>query len=363
MNRKIICAIIVLALVLAAEAIFIWNAGSGQPGGPDAVRIKEEVQAGDSIDTVMPGTGIYDTDWQDVSGDGGSDDTAGTGTGGVDEIGPDKSGRDKSGSGINSDDESDAGDPISLINKEGTTAAERILPPEGFERIGLDEGSFGEYLRDLPLKPHGSPVKYYDGGTKPWDVHVAVVDMDVSSRDLQQCADAVIRLRAEYLYKNGRYDQIHFNFTNGFNAQYSKWIQGYRISIKGNDAVWTEGGSKGTDYESFRKYLDMVFSYAGTLSLSKEMKRIDLKDLQPGDVFLRGGSPGHCVIVTDMAENPVTGERVFLAAQSYMPAQDIHILKNPANEDDNPWYPVKFGEELVTPEWTFSKDQIYRFAD
>jgi hypothetical protein len=31
---------------------------------------------------------------------------------------------------------------------------------EGFERIDVTEGSFGEYLRKLPLKPHGSKVKY-----------------------------------------------------------------------------------------------------------------------------------------------------------------------------------------------------------
>lgn len=251
----------------------------------------------------------------------------------------------------------------SLINENGATVRERILVPDGFERVAAAEGSFGEYLRNLPLKPHGSQVTYYNGDIKPFDVHEAVLDIDVGSRDLQQCADSVIRLRAEYLYGKGMFDSIHFNFTNGFLADFTKWSQGYRINVTGNKAQWVEQGSRGTDYASFRKYLDMVFSYAGTLSLSKEMKNIPVEELQPGDVFLKGASPGHCVIVLDAAKNEQTGEMKFLIAQGYMPAQEMHILKNPVNAEGNPWYSTDFGEQLVTPEWTFTRDQLFRFEE
>lgn len=250
-----------------------------------------------------------------------------------------------------------------LINEEGKTIKERIKVPEGFERIKLPDDSFGEYLRNLPLKPHGSKVKYYNGLVKLRDVHVAVIDMDVGKRDLMQCADSVIRLRAEYLYKKGYYDKIHFNFTNGFRADYKKWREGYRIKVEGNNTYWVKQEEFNDDYASFRKYLDMVFAYAGTLSLSKEMKRVSLEDLNIGDVFLEGGSPGHCVIVVDMAENRTTGERIFLLAQGYMPAQEIHILKNPENPEGNPWYSVNFKGKLYTPEWVFTKDQLYRFEE
>lgn len=256
-----------------------------------------------------------------------------------------------------------AGRKTLIINESGNTVRERILTPEGFERVSQPEGSFGEYLRNLPLKPHGSKVTYYNGDIKPWDVHAAVLDLDVGSRDLQQCADSVIRLRAEYLYLKGFYDKIHFNFTNGFNAEYSKWIAGYRIDVSGNKAGWVKQGSGGIDYTDFRKYLDMVFAYAGTLSLSKEMDNISVDEMQVGDVFLKGDSPGHCVIVLDMAKNTETGEMIFIAAQGYMPAQEMHIIKNPADPQENPWYPQKFGEELITPEWTFTKEQLYRFMD
>lgn len=251
--------------------------------------------------------------------------------------------------------------PVNLINQQGSTIAERIGTPEGFERIAVQESSFGYYLRNFPLKAHDAPVRYYDGDVKTADVHAAVLDIDVGDKDLQQCADAVIRLRAEYLYSKADYDEIHFNFTNGFRADYSKWKEGYRIAVKGNDTSWVKRTDEVNDYQSFRKYLDMVFAYAGTLSLSKELEKISVEEMQIGDVFIKGGSPGHCVIVVDMAENKVSGEKLFLLAQSYMPAQDIHVLKNPKNEEGNPWYSLRSGEELDTPEWDFSSEQLMRF--
>ncbi len=267
--------------------------------------------------------------------------------------------------GLLADSSRSAGDKaINLVFPEGKTVQERILAPEGCTRIELPQGSFGEYLRNLPLKPDGSKVVYYNGEIKPNDVYAAVIDLDVGKRDLQQCADSVIRLRAEYLYGKGLYDQISFNFTNGFKADYSNWIKGNRINVGGNKVSWGSGrGSAGTGYNSFRSYLDMVFAYAGTLSLSKEMKNIPIDEMQPGDVFIKGASPGHCVIVLDMAFNKETGKKYYIIAQGYMPAQDMQILKNPANQDGDPWYAVSSDEEIVTPEWTFTKDQLYRFDD
>jgi hypothetical protein len=252
-------------------------------------------------------------------------------------------------------------DGASLINESGSTIAERIDVPEGFERILAEEESFEMYLRSFPLKPHGSEVKYYNGNTKSAKVYIAVLAIDVGDRDLQQCADAVMRLRAEYLYSIAEFDKIHFNFTNGFRAEYAKWVQGYRVAVNGNDTSWVKRTGAAEDYESFRKYLDMVFAYAGTASLSKEMKQTSIEDMKIGDVFIKGGSPGHCVIVVDMAEKKETGQKLFLLAQSYMPAQDIHILKNPQNDEGNPWYSLEPGESLDTPEWDFTAEQLKRF--
>jgi len=83
-----------------------------------------------------------------------------------------------------------------------------------------------------------------------------------------------MRLRAEYLWRNKQYNAIHFNFTNGFRADYSKWAEEYRISVKSNKTEWYKAGEPDYGYNAFRKYPNMVFSYAGTLSLSKELKAV-----------------------------------------------------------------------------------------
>lgn len=242
------------------------------------------------------------------------------------------------------------------------TIRSRFTPPTGYERIEPAPNSFDAYLQNLPLKPAEAEVKYYNGQTKyNRDIYIAVVDIDVGTRDLQQCADAIMRLRAEYLWAQRAYGDIHFNFTNGWRADYSKWREGYRVKVDGNKTSWYKAGDMDTSYRGFRRYMDLVFTYAGTWSLEKELNRTDISAMQIGDIFIQGGSPGHAVIVVDMAVHPETGQKVFLLAQSYMPAQDIQILQNPMNNALNPWYELDFGETLYTPEWTFRASDLKRF--
>jgi hypothetical protein len=248
------------------------------------------------------------------------------------------------------------------INPSGKTILERIKVPEGFERIPLDETSFGNYLRTLPLKPEGTNVFLYNGEQKTNKVHIAVIDMDIGYQDLQQCADAVIRLRSEYLYARKLYGLIHFKFTNGFRADYSKWALGYRIDVNGNEVKWIKTAERSYEYKVFRQYLDVVFTYAGTYSLAQELVKAEYQDIQPGDVFIRGGSPGHAVIVVDVAVNNSTGQKIFLLAQSYMPAQDIHVLLNPSDPELSPWYEVNLSAyKIETPEWVFTSEELRRF--
>lgn len=250
----------------------------------------------------------------------------------------------------------------SIKDSVGNSVKTRFKTPEGYTRITPERNSFAEYLQNLPLKAIATKALNYDGTEKrPDDVYDAVVDIDVGDKDLQQCADAIMRLRAEYFYGEKRFDEIKFNFTNGFTAQYSKWRDGYRISVKGNNVNWVKKSEPNDSYSEFRRYLDFVFMYAGTLSLEKELTPIDINDIEIGSVFIKGGSPGHAVIVVDLAENKSKGDKVFLIAQSYMPAQDIQILKNFGNSKLSPWYSVNFDDKLETPEWTFKKSQLREF--
>jgi hypothetical protein len=248
-----------------------------------------------------------------------------------------------------------------MININGKTVEERFLLPAGYERAEANENSFPAYLRKLPLKPHNSQVRLYNGNLKPnQDAHIAVVNLDIGDRDLHQCADAIIRLRAEYLFYIKEYDKIHFNFTSGFRVDYSKWIQGYRVVVEGNRSYWTKSASPSNTYNDLKNYLNLIFTYAGTLSLSKELEATEYNDISAGDIFIQGGTPGHAVIVVDLAINKATGRKIYMLAQSYMPAQEIHVLKNP--ENDGPWYKLNPDDKIIeTPEWTFNTFDLKKF--
>ncbi len=194
------------------------------------------------------------------------------------------------------------------------------------------------------------------------DVHAAVIDIDVEKRDLQQCADAVMRLRAEWLWSIGAKDSIAFNYTGGGRVAYTRFASGERPNEDGKR--WRRTAQADRSYAGFRRYMTNVFSYAGTYSLARELSSVpDGSMPRIGDVIIKGGFPGHAVLVIDMIENAQTGEKRFLLAQSYMPAQDIHILKNPAAADGSPWYAAPIVWPLVTPEWTFASGSLKRWPD
>jgi hypothetical protein len=234
----------------------------------------------------------------------------------------------------------------------------QIHLPAGYQRPEVKKNTFAHWLQNLPISTE-QEVHLYNGALKHnQDAQFLVLDVDVGSTDLQQCADACMRLRAEYLFSIKTYNKISFNFTSGFKAEYKRWAEGERISIEGNNCKWVKKTQPDYSYATFRKYLDLVFMYAGTQSLSQELVSIPADSLKPGDLFIKGGFPGHAVMVMDVAKNS-KGEKIFTLAQSYMPAQQIHILKNP-DDDSNPWYHIE-GNVLETPEWTFEWSQVKRW--
>jgi hypothetical protein len=244
-----------------------------------------------------------------------------------------------------------------------STICSRFGLPEGYKRFENVPGSFGEWLCGLPLLPEGTQVKLYNGELKGnQGAQAAVINIDAGKTDLQQCADAVMRLRAEYLFATKQYDKIAFNFTSGDRLEYSNWVKGKRIAVNGNKTSIVYNGEKHNveDHAAFRSYMNGIFCYAGTLSLSKEMKKIPLDSMMPGDVFIHGGTPGHAVLIVDMAVN-AKGEKLFMVAQSYMPAQQIHVLKNDNDRKISPWYKPGVGDELVTPEYIFDWGELERF--
>lgn len=256
--------------------------------------------------------------------------------------------------------EADASPTSEIIRPEGMTLETRFAAPEGFSRMQAESGSLTDFLRDYPLKEDGSPVLLYDGTEKGNQrAHAAVFELPIENEDLQQCADSIMRVYAEYFWESDQQERIAFHFVNGFNAEYTRWRDGERIQVNGNEVSWVQTTSYDDSYETFKKYLRYVFSYAGTLSMDGETNPISLNELRVGDVFLKGGSPGHVVMVVDLCEN-AEGRRAFLLAQGYMPAQEFHVLKNPLHEND-PWYYVDEVEfPFWTPEYTFEAGSLRR---
>jgi len=243
-----------------------------------------------------------------------------------------------------------------VIDPKGMTIESRFPTPCGFERIAKEDG-YAQYLRSLPLMPDGSPVLLFNGAEKAYQAgHVAVIDIDVGKRDLQQCADAAMRLRTEYYYKTNQHDKMVYHLTNGQELSWPKWKTGYRLKYLGNNKTeYNKTGKADGSYDSYRKWLDALMMYAGVSSIVKESKKVDYDAFVPGDVV---ASVGHLIIILDVVEN--NEDKMFLLGQSYMPAQQIEVLKNPYSETGSPWYSVSTmkaayasGEPFVTPEWEF----------
>src|SRR5262245_23522956 len=86
------------------------------------------------------------------------------------------------------------------------------LPP-GYERISASINSFTAWLRNIPLKKSRVVYLYNGMAKRNQDAQFVVLDVSVTpgskpdgsnSQDLQQCADAVMRLRAEFLFEKQR---------------------------------------------------------------------------------------------------------------------------------------------------------------
>ena len=225
----------------------------------------------------------------------------------------------------------------SKLSNENTYATiKSIPPPSDFERINQDSASFGYWLRSIALKKDKAVYKY-DGTLKANQAaQFVVLDISVGKKDLQQCADAIMRLRAEYLFDRQRFDEILFTDNAGTDYQFTPPY----------------------NRENLLAYLEKVFNMCGSASLSKQLKtKEDFSSIIPGDVLIRGGFPGHAVIVIDVAED-AAGKKMYLLAQSYMPAQDIHVLINPMNDKFSPWYELNDDALIKSPEYTFKRTEL-----
>ena len=247
------------------------------------------------------------------------------------------------------------------LNK--STIITRFTPPKGFLWVKEEPGSFGQFLNYFPLHPATLPVRDYNGvPIERQNNHAALLKIDVGQKDLQQCADAWMRLYAEYLWSQKRFEEIGFEFTSGQFFSWNDFKNGIRTKEVNKKVSFVNTGKIDDSYQSFREYLDVIFRYAGTISLDRESVAVlQNSRIKTGDFIITPGSPGHSVIIVGVARN-LAGKRLYLLAESFMPAQDIHILVNHKNPLLSPWYELDVNAaQTVTAKYIFKPTSIKRF--
>lgn len=219
-----------------------------------------------------------------------------------------------------------------------------------------DKNSWAYFLQHLPEKQ--APVLDYKGNPISYQAkHAAIIDYDTGNKDLQQCADALMRLRAEYLFAQKRFSEIHFHFVSGQDYSFQDYCRGKRPAANGNNVRFINTDSVAISHQSLRRYLDIVYAYASTISLAKELK--DADSFSVGTVVIHPGSPGHCFIITDEATT-AAGDKVYKLAEGYTPAQSIYVLQNLAEPQLGPWHRLSKGT-IETASYTFDKYQLKKF--
>lgn len=265
--------------------------------------------------------------------------------------------------------------PLSRPDAPGGDRLEQRFPaPPRFVRAAVAPGSFGAWLRDLPLLPPDAPVVSHRGAILHHADHpniAAVVALDIGAQDLQQCADSVIRLHAEWRWSQGHRDQS-YRAASGAEMPFARWARGERITVSGpggSKLTWAPSATPDDSHEAFRAYLDNVFGWANTVSLARDTTPTAVDDLRAGDFVVQPGGPGHAVLILDLATDR-QGRQLVLLGQGFMPAQSFQILhpgkQDPhvtlgATGDHGAWFSIE-PEGLETPFWPrFPWTALHRF--
>ncbi len=251
-----------------------------------------------------------------------------------------------------------------LINKKGDSVSARVKTPKGYTRVQYPKGTFQEFIQNYPLKPFGTKVINYDSSEYFYQSgHIGVLDVSVPKNGLQQCADALMRLRSEYLWQTNKKSKIGFEFTSGHYCSWQKYAEGYRPKVKGSKVSFHKTATQDFTKRNFYKFLNLIYTYSGTLSLYNELPKVtSAKNLKVGDMLVNPGTPGHIIMIVDEVKN-AAGEKRFILAQGNTPAQSVHMLKNPNDTQTNPWYELKMNAYVEVPGYYFNKAKFIRFKD
>jgi hypothetical protein len=243
--------------------------------------------------------------------------------------------------------------------------ARRFPPPPGFRRVELATDGFGAFLRNLPLAPKGTPLVDFAGRRlrdDGFDPHVAaIVAIDVGDHDLQQCADSIVRMHAEWRWSVGD-RAVSYRAGNGTALSYARYREGFRAQADGAALRLVQTAKPALDqHGTYRAWLDEVFAWVNTGALARDAQRVAFESIAPGDFMVMPGAPfGHAVLVLDVARDDA-GRTALLLGQGFMPAQRFQVLGPLTGEA---WFVVDARSRVIeTPFWRpFPFDSLRRFA-
>jgi hypothetical protein len=245
-----------------------------------------------------------------------------------------------------------------------------LSTPAGFRRVRVASGSYAHWLRHLPLRKPGTPVRDHRGAKLPSSTAVAeaVVDLDVGRRDLQQCVDTLIRLRAEYHWWKKQPHRARFRYAGGRYFGWAQWARGIRPRRRDGRIVYERRAHRSLSRKNFRRYLTFMFAMTGTMHNVRE-PRVPFARMEAGHFFIqpppRPGLLGHAVVILDVAR-PVgsrdrdRGRLRALLGEGFTPAQSFHVLQAPHG---GAWFTLDPKKPVQTPLWgpPFQWSQLRRF--
>lgn len=205
--------------------------------------------------------------------------------------------------------------PLLLL---GQNTVSTLGLPEGYTREQTETGSYAHFVQHLPVRL-GKQVETVRGMRTYTDM-LAVIDLPLlfPNQDLEQCADWAMRLWAAYHRQNDRLDHLYlFNYSG--------------------KPVYFKGQSR-----SYRSFLQWAFAYSNSHSLKQGAVRVEANDLRPGDMLVQNetGGIGHVSVILDMCRN-AGGNTLYRIGFSYMPAQEMRVLKAPRGYGESGWFTLE----------------------
>ncbi len=247
----------------------------------------------------------------------------------------------------------------------GDTLAERIAPPAGFSRErdpAVDRSRRG--CVGCPLKSHGAPVLLHTGQPKPrQDVHAAVVDIDVGAP-----RPAAMRRRSHAAERRVALRERANRSPSPSTTPAAPNRCHTRAGQPANGRAYRGAPSSGRRRPPPTRHTRVSAAIWIPSSSGPERHHWNANS-SPFRVRHRGRRRFHQGWFSRprrarrrCRDRTRAGEKRVLLAQSYMPAQSIHVLNNPASVDGLPWYDVAdAASALVTPEWTFPPGSLKRW--